>query len=135
MAELQWDPLRATVAGVDDEDVSKKDKLKSEVVSKVTSAVTWLSLGPDPNAPNDCSILNTSIAMIAFVSPCLLYKQIIIKSLRHPLKYDVNIFTMSHEIEKEKNNCQVRRPERSLWAPSLIVNFNYNLYYTKKIYF
>ncbi len=50
--------------GVDE--VSKKLRLKSDVVSKVTSVVTLLaSVGPEPSAPRDWSILNTSILLPA----------------------------------------------------------------------
>lgn len=60
------------VGGVDDE--SKKLKLKSEVVSKLTSVVTWwwrldsVTRDPDPKPPIDWSILNTSIFRALFSS-------------------------------------------------------------------
>jgi hypothetical protein len=69
-APVDTPPLGGGVGGVDDE--SKKLKLKSEVVSKLTSVVTWwwrldsVTREPEPNPPIDWSILNTSIFSSAF---------------------------------------------------------------------
>jgi hypothetical protein len=69
-APVDTPPVGGGVGGVDDE--SKKLKLKSEVVSKLTSVVTWwwrldsVTREPEPNPPIDWSILNTSISPAFF---------------------------------------------------------------------